>query len=72
MMGATTYLDNVDPGGGGFFLWPRSHEHIHTYMQAQPGRIVDGAAPGATNENAWDEVSLLCATLHSSSLAMRC
>jgi hypothetical protein len=23
MLGATVYLEQVAPGGGGFFLWPR-------------------------------------------------
>jgi hypothetical protein len=58
MMGATIYLEDVRPGGGGFFLWPKSHLHVHEYMKQQPQRITDGAAPGANNENAWNEDKL--------------
>ena len=59
MMGATLYLEDVlEAGGGGFYLWPKSHPHIHAYMKRQPLRIQDGSAPGASNENAWNKDKL--------------
>ena len=44
MMGAITYLEDVDPEGGSFFFWPRSHLAMHRYMCAHPERIVDGCS----------------------------
>ena len=44
MMGAITYLEDVDPEGGAFFFWPRSHLAMHRYMCAHPERIVDGCS----------------------------
>ena len=37
MLGATTYMDDVEPGGGGFVYWPRSHEPVQAYFRGAPG-----------------------------------
>ena len=42
MLGATTYMDDVEPGGGGFVYWPRSHEPVQAYFREHPEQI-DGS-----------------------------
>ena len=42
MLGATTYLYDVEPGGGGFVYWPRSHHTTHKYFLQYPEQI-DGS-----------------------------
>ena len=42
MLGATTYLYDVEPGGGGFVFWPRSHDSTHKYFLQYPEQI-DGS-----------------------------
>ena len=32
MVGATTYLYDVEPHGGSFVYWPESHKSTHTYF----------------------------------------
>ena len=42
MLGATTYMDDVEPGGGGFVYWPRSHWPVQAYFREHPEQI-DGS-----------------------------
>ena len=37
MLGATTYMDDVEPGGGGFVYWPRSHGPVQALLPGAPG-----------------------------------
>ncbi len=39
MVGATTYLHDVDPGGGAYVYWPGSHHLAHRYFLQYPDRI---------------------------------
>ena len=39
MLGATLYLRDVQPQGGGLFVWPRSHAAVHRYFQRHEGSI---------------------------------
>jgi len=39
MMGATTYLYDVEPGGGSYVYWPDSHRIAHRYFRQHPDRI---------------------------------
>ena len=39
MLGATTYLYDVKPGGGAFIYWPRSHYTTHKYFIEYPEQI---------------------------------
>ena len=39
MVGLTTYLYDVDPGGGSFTFWPGSHHDAHTYFLQHPDQI---------------------------------
>lgn len=38
MMGATTYLYDVEPGGGSYVYWPDSHRIAHRYFRRGPDR----------------------------------
>jgi hypothetical protein len=42
MLGATTYLEDVEPGGGGFYYWPDSHLPVAQYFREHPEQI-DGS-----------------------------
>ena len=42
MMGATTYLYDVEPGGGAFVFWPKSHLTTHQYFLKYPEQV-DGS-----------------------------
>ncbi|NKB72200.1 MAG: hypothetical protein GKR89_34410 [Candidatus Latescibacteria bacterium] len=42
MLGATTYLYDVEPGGGAFVYWPGSHKPVHDYFGRHPEKI-DGS-----------------------------
>jgi hypothetical protein len=42
MLGATTYLYDVEPGGGAFVYWPKSHLTTHEYFLEYPEQI-DGS-----------------------------
>ena len=42
MLGATTYLYDVEPGGGAFVFWPQSHQSTHKYFLQHPEQI-DGS-----------------------------
>ena len=42
MLGATTYMYDVQPGGGAFTYWPKSHLTTHTYFLDNPTHI-DGS-----------------------------
>ncbi len=42
MFGATTYMYDVQPGGGAFIYWPKSHLTTHTYFLDNPTHI-DGS-----------------------------
>ena len=42
MLGATTYLEDVEPGGGGFFFWSDSHRPVHDFFRRHPKQI-DGS-----------------------------
>lgn len=42
MLGATTYLEDVDPGGGAFYYWPDSHLPVQAYFREHPQQI-DGS-----------------------------
>jgi hypothetical protein len=42
MFGATTYLYDVEPGGGAFVYWPESHRSTHSYFLEHPDQI-DGS-----------------------------
>ena len=50
MLGATTYLYDVKPGGGAFIYWPRSHHTTHQYFLQYPEQI-DGSF---RNVEGWD------------------
>ena len=39
MLGATTTLYDVEPGGGAFFYWPESHHIAHQYFLKHPDQI---------------------------------
>ena len=39
MFGVTTYLYDVEPGGGAFIYWPRSHRTTHAYFLEHPEEI---------------------------------
>ena len=38
-LAATTALYDVEPGGGAFVYWPRSHKEAHRYFRQYPDRI---------------------------------
>lgn len=42
MVGATTYLYDVEPSGGAFVFWPGSHRSTHQYFLQHPEQI-DGS-----------------------------
>jgi ectoine hydroxylase-related dioxygenase (phytanoyl-CoA dioxygenase family) len=42
MLGATTYIDDVEPGGGAFSYWPKSHFPTHDFFLKDPSTI-DGS-----------------------------
>ena len=42
MLGATTYLYDVEPGGGAFVYWPASHKPVHDFFCRHPEKI-DGS-----------------------------
>ena len=42
MMGATTYVYDVEPGGGAFVFWPKSHQTTHKYFLKYPEQV-DGS-----------------------------
>ena len=42
MIGATTYLYDVEPHGGGFMFWPDSHHPAHRYFLQHPEQV-DGS-----------------------------
>jgi ectoine hydroxylase-related dioxygenase (phytanoyl-CoA dioxygenase family) len=50
MLGATTYLYDVQPGGGGFVLWPRSHHKVWEYFRTHPQHI-DGSFQDNDGQN---------------------
>ncbi len=50
MLGATTYLYDVKPGGGAFIYWPGSHNTTHKYFLEYPEQI-DGSF---TEIEGWD------------------
>ena len=39
MVGATTYLYDVEPGGGAYVYWPSSQHIAHRYFRQYPDRI---------------------------------
>ena len=39
LIGATTYLDDSQPGGGNYVYWPASHHLAHRYFRQYPDRI---------------------------------
>ena len=39
MMGATTYLHDVESHGGAYVYWPQSHHIAHEYFRKYPDRI---------------------------------
>jgi hypothetical protein len=43
-VGVTLYLDDVEPGGGATFVWPRSHLAVHRYFRNFPGDLPSGGA----------------------------
>ena len=44
MVGATFYLTDVEPGGGGTYFWPGSCHSVHRYFQRYPEDIPNGGA----------------------------
>ncbi len=42
MCAATTYLADVEPGGGAFVYWPRSHRAVNRFFQQYP-ETLDGS-----------------------------
>ena len=44
MIGATTYLYDVEPTGGAFIYWGKSHKSTHAYFREHPTEI-DGSFP---------------------------
>ena len=42
LIGATTYLYDVEPHGGGFIFWPDSHHTAHRYFLQNPEQV-DGS-----------------------------
>ena len=51
MLGATTYLEEVEARGGGFYYWPDSHLPVQEYFREHPEQI-DGSF---TKRDDWDE-----------------
>lgn len=43
-VGMTTYLDDVSPGGGATYVWPKSHLAVHRYFQDWPRALPSGGA----------------------------
>lgn len=43
-VGCTLYLEDVEPGGGATFVWPRSHLAVHRYFKKHPEDIPTGGA----------------------------
>jgi hypothetical protein len=41
-LAATTYLEDVEPGGGSFTFWPRSHRAVHRFFLERP-ELIDGS-----------------------------
>lgn len=54
MLGATTYLEDVEAGGGGFYYWPDSHLPVQQYFRQHPEQI-DGSfrERGDWEEKGW-------------------
>ena len=53
MLGATTYLHDIEARGGGFYFWPQSHLTTHDYFLEFPTHI-----DGSFNKRAdWEERS---------------
>lgn len=42
LIGATTYLYDVEPHGGSFVFWPNSHHTAHRYFRKNPEKV-DGS-----------------------------
>lgn len=53
MLAATTYLEDVEEGGGGFVYWPQSHHGVHDFFQECPDQL-DGSF---TQRNDWEDRS---------------
>jgi hypothetical protein len=51
MLGATTYLHDIEHRGGGFLYWPQSHLSTHDYFLEFPAHI-DGSF---TEREDWEE-----------------
>jgi hypothetical protein len=49
-LGAITYLEPVEPGGGGTLAWRGSHRAIHKYFCEHPELIAGGGAVGGGND----------------------
>jgi hypothetical protein len=43
-VGVTLYLDDVGPGGGSTYVWPRSHLAVHRYFKEHPRDMPTGGA----------------------------
>ena len=43
-VGMTLYLDDVGPGGGSTYVWPKSHQAVHRYYKQYPIDIPSGGA----------------------------
>jgi len=52
MIGATTYLYDVEPRGGSFTFWPGSHHTAHRYFRQNPAHV-DGSFMGEEGFS-WD------------------
>jgi hypothetical protein len=48
MLTAITYLDDIEPGGGGTNYWPGSHLLVHRHMLSHPDHYMTGHF-----ENSW-------------------
>ncbi|MBT3346212.1 MAG: hypothetical protein HN712_27505 [Gemmatimonadetes bacterium] len=53
MLAATTYLEDVEAGGGSFVYWPKSHLGVHDFFQENPDQL-DGSF---VQRNDWDDRS---------------
>lgn len=51
MLGAITYLEDVQPSGGGFYYWPRSHLAAHSFFKSRPECINPNAHPHPFNDS---------------------
>ena len=64
MLGAILMLEDVEPNGGCFYYWPRSHLAVHSFMKSKPEHINPNSFPHRElRSTAWVEQSSRCGVL---------